>query len=154
MPNLRNGVISAPLWLYSEGAAEGAHEYDFELMSGRIEYNLHNGNGGFNMKRTEKDLSGHRVRFEIIRRPGVVTMRVTSLTDGFTDQLIITPEVVRNWATKTGAPPNLRFPPDNIAMFPLTEHWISRWDAWGGAWVPLSGTQSIDMIIHGYSFLP
>ena len=154
LPNLRNGVISNPLWLYSEGAAEGGHEYDFELMNGRIEYNLHNGNGGFTMKKTEKDLSGHRVRFEIIRRPGIVTMRITSLTDGFTDQLIITPEIVKNWATKTGAPVNLRFPPDNIAMFPLTEHWISRWDSWSGTWIPLSGTQSIDMILHGYSFLP
>ena len=81
-------------------------------------------------------------------------MRITSLTHGFTDQLIITPEIVKNWATKTGAPANLRFPPDNIAMFPLTEHWISTWDSWSGTWIPLSGTQSIDMILHGYSFLP
>jgi hypothetical protein len=154
LPVLRNGVISNPLWLYSEGAAEGGHEFDFELMNGRIEYNLHNGRGGFNMKSTPKDLSNHRARFEIIRRPDVVTMRITSLTDGFKDELVITPAVVQQWAVKSGAPPNLSFPPNNIPMFPVTEHWTSRWAGWDGGWKPIALGESIDMILHGYKFLP
>jgi hypothetical protein len=151
MPVIENGLVCAPLWLYSEGAVEPYHEFDFELMNRRIEYNLHNGRGGFNMKKVEKDLSGHKVRFEIIRRPNVVTMRVTSLTDGFTDELVITPELVAQWSQRTGAPAELRFPGNNIAMFPMTEFWVSRFPSWTGTWV--SG-QRKEMVVHGYKFLP
>lgn len=145
------GVVYAPLWLYSEGAAEPYHEYDFEYMNGRLEYNLHNGRGGFNMRKVDKDLTGHRVRYEIIRTPGLVTMRATSLTDGWTDELVITPSLVSTWATQTGAPPELRFPADNIAMYPVTELWISKWPAWSGTWDPATQVP-ITMTLHGYSF--
>jgi len=151
----KNGIINAPLWLYSEGdPVEPFHEFDFELMSNRVEYNLHNGSGGFNMKKVDKDLNGHRVRYEIIRRPNLVTMRITSLTDGWTDELVITPEKVADWATRSGAPANLRFPQNTVAMWPLTEVWRSRWPSWSGEYVPLAAGEHVDTVIHGFKFLP
>jgi len=152
LPKTRPGVVAAPLWLYSEGAREGAHEFDFELMNGRIEYNLHNGNGGFNMRRVNKDLGGHRVRFEIERRPNKVTMRVESLTDGFKDELVVNPRKVRKWAKEPGAPKKLRWPPNRMAMFPVMEFWVSNSADWAGEWQPLSSGESIEMTMHGYSF--
>lgn len=148
------GVVYAPLWLYSEGDAQGGHEFDFELMQGRIEYNLHNGRGGFNMRRTEKDVAGHRMRYEIIRRPGKVTMRATSLTDGWSDELVVTPETVAAWAEEEDAPPELHFPPDHVAMFPVTELWRCRWPEWCGKWVPPAAGDRIEMVVHGYRVDP
>lgn len=144
------GVVYNPLWLYSEGSAEGGHEFDFEYMQGRLEYNLHNGSGGFRMKAVNKDLAGHRVRWEIDRKPDLVTMKVTSLTDGWTDSLEITPAKVSEWAAQPGAPANLRFPPNTIPMFPVTELWRCRWPDWCGTWTPQS--TPVDMTIHGYRF--
>ena len=152
LPETRPGIVAAPLWLYSEGAREGAHEFDFELMNGRIEYNLHNGNGGFNMRRVNKDLGGHRVRFEIDRRPNKVTMRIESLTDGFKDELVVTPTKVRKWAKVPGAPKNLRWPPNQTAMYPVMEFWVSNASDWAGKWQPLPPGESIEMVMHGYSF--
>lgn len=152
------GVVYNPLWLYSEGAAEGGHEFDFEIMwdaatgLARVEYNLHNGNGGMRMRSVTKDLEGHRIRPEIIRRAGAVTMRITSLTDGWTDELLLTPATVAEVAKVAGAPVNLRMPGDNIAMFPATELWRSKWDSWSGTWVPQ--TEAVKMTLHGYSFKP
>lgn len=148
------GVVYAPLWLYSEGSSEGGHEFDFELMQGRIEYNLHNGHGGFNMRKVEKDVAGHRMRFEIIRRPLEVTMRATSLTDGWSDELVVTPAKVAEWAKQDGAPPELRFPPGHVAMFPVTELWRCHWAEWCGEWTPLPTGEMIDMVIHGYRVDP
>lgn len=148
------GVVYAPLWLFSEGDSEGGHEFDFELMQGRIEYNLHNGRGGFNMRRTEKDVAGHRMRFEIIRRSGEVTMRATSLTDGWRDELVVTPQMVAEWATREGAPEELRFPPDHVAMFPVTELWRCRWPDWCGEWTPPAKGETIEMVVHGYRVDP
>lgn len=152
LPKTRPGVVAAPLWLYSEGAREGAHEFDFELMNGRIEYNLHNGNGGFNMRKVNKDLGGHRVRFEIDRRPNKVTMRIESLTDGFKDELVVTPRKVRSWAKQPGAPKKLRWPPNRMAMYPVMEFWVSNSPDWVGKWQTLAPGQSIEMTMHGYSF--
>lgn len=154
MDSQHPGVVYAPLWLYSEGASEPYHEYDFEIMTGRVEYNLHNGNGGFNMRKVNKDLTGHRVRYEIIRRPDLVTMRVTSLTDGWTDSLEITPAKVTQWAAQPGAPANLRFPANTIAMFPVTEFWRCRWPTWCGTWQDLPAGETVDMTIHGYAVIP
>ncbi|MEX1251621.1 MAG: hypothetical protein WEA77_10555 [Hyphomonas sp.] len=146
------GVVYAPLWLYSEGSAESGHEFDFEYMNGRLEYNLHNGKGGFQMRSVKKDLAGHRVRWTIERRPGRVTMSVVSLTDGWSDRLVVQPRTVAGWASKTGAPPDLRFPPDSIPMFPFTELWRCNAPGWCGAWKPLAPGQTIDMTLHGYQF--
>lgn len=146
------GVVYAPLWLYSEGSAEGGHEFDFEYMNGRLEYNLHNGKGGFRMRSVEKDLGGHRVRWTIERRPGRVIMSVQSLTDGWSDKLVVHRNMVAEWAKQKGAPPNLRFPPDSIPMFPLTELWRCRSPGWCGTWKPLTPGETIDMTIHGYRF--
>ncbi|MBA3069611.1 MAG: hypothetical protein FP825_14150 [Hyphomonas sp.] len=146
------GVVYAPLWLYSEGSAEGGHEFDFEYMNGRLEYNLHNGNGGFRMRSVEKDLGGHRVRWMIERRPGRVTMTVLSLTDGWTDKLVVRRATVAQWAQQKGAPASLRFPPDSIAMFPLTELWRCQTPSWCGTWQPLAPDQTINMTVHGYRF--
>lgn len=154
LPQLKNGIVSNPLWLYSEGAVEPGHEYDFELMNGRIEYNLHNGNGGITMRKVEKDLSGHEAIFEIERRPGKVTMRITSLTDGFKDELVITPEFVATLAAKPGAPVNLRMPGDTIPMFPANEQWVSKWPEWSGTWTNLPAGESIDLVMLGFKFLP
>ncbi len=148
------GVVYAPLWLYSEGSKEGGHEFDFEYMNGRIEYNLHNGQGGFNMRTVKKNLAGHRVRWAIERRRGRVTMTVRSLTDGWHDKLVVTPRKVAFWARQPGAPPDLRFPSSRIAMFPVTELWRCRWPDWCGDWRPLPEGQTIDMTLHGYSFTP
>jgi len=57
------------------------------------------------------------------------------------------------WKTKTGAPVNLVFPSDNMAMFPLTELWRSRWPNWSGTWVDLPTGQYVTMTLHGYNFL-
>lgn len=148
------GVVYAPLWLYSEGASEGGHEFDFELMQGRIEYNLHNGRGGFNMRKVDKDVTGHRMRYEIIRRPGEVTMRATSLTDGWSDELVVTPEKVAAWATEDDAPEELHFPPDAIPMFPVTELWRCKWPDWCGEWTPPAKGETIEMVVHGYRVDP
>jgi hypothetical protein len=152
LPKSRPGVVAAPLWLYSEGAREGGHEFDFEFINGRIEYNLHNGHGGYNMRTVRKDLGGHRVRLEIIRRPNRVTMRVESLTNGFKDRLVVTPNKVRKWAKKPGAPKKLRWPPNTTAMFPVMEFWVANAPSWVGEWQPLAEGESIEMTIHGYSF--
>ena len=146
-------VVYNPLWLFSEGDAQGGHEFDFEYMNGRLEYNLHNGRGGFTMKSTLKDLGGHRCRWEIIRRPDSVTMKVTSLTDGWTDELEITPALVASWTTRAGAPANLVFPPNTVAMFPVTELWRTRWPNWSGTWKDLPAGEYVTMTLHGYNFL-
>jgi len=146
------GVVYAPLWLYSEGDTEGGHEFDFEYMNGRLEYNLHNGEGGFRMRSVEKDLAGHRVRWTIERRPGRVTMSAVSLTDGWRDRLVITPRKVAGWAKRKGAPPNLRFPPDKVAMFPLTELWRCNSPGWCGQWKPRDPGDPVIMTVHGYRF--
>lgn len=148
------GVVYNPLWLFSEGSAEGGHEFDFEYMNGRLDYFLHNGEGGFLMRSVHKDLGGHRVRWTIERRRGRVVMSVRSLTDGWRDRLVITPKKVDGWARQKGAPPNLRMPPDSIAMFPLTELWRCRAPQWCGKWRPLPEGKTINMTIHGYSFTP
>ncbi len=148
------GVVYNPLWLYSEGSAEGGHEFDFEYMDGRLDYFLHNGDGGFLMRSAYKDLGGHRVRWMIERRRGRVVMSVRSLTDGWSDRLVITRRKVARWAKQKGAPPDLRLPPSNIAMFPATELWRCRSPQWCGDWRPLREGQTIDMTIHGYSFTP
>ena len=146
------GVVYAPLWIYSEGSREGGHEFDFEYMEGRLEYNLHNGAGGFRMRSVDKDLAGHRVRWTIERRPGRVVMSVRSLTDGWSDRLVVRPKTVAEWARQDGTPPDLRFPPDSIPMFPLTELWRCRSPGWCGTWRPLPRGETIDMTIHGYRF--
>lgn len=146
------GVVYAPLWIYSEGSREGGHEFDFEYMDGRLEYNLHNGAGGFRMRSVDKDLAGHRVRYTIERRPGRVTMSVRSLTDGWSDKLVVRRKTVAQWAQQEGAPQDLRFPPDSIPMFPLTELWRCRAPGWCGTWQPLPPGETIDMTIHGYRF--
>lgn len=148
------GVVYAPLWLFAEGPDAWGHEFDFELVNGALEFNLHNGRGGFNMHRVEKDLTGHRVRYEIIRRPGKVTMRATSLTDGWKEELLITPEKVKAWAKQDGAPEGLHFPPDNVAMFPVTELWRCKWPDWCGKWEDLPAGTYVDMIVHGYRVEP
>lgn len=148
------GIVYAPLWLFSEGSSEEGHEYDFEIMQGRIEYNLHNGRGGFNMRKVEKDIAGHRMRYEIIRRPGEVTMRVESLTDGWRDEMVVTPARVAEWARQEGAPEDLRFPPDDVAMFPVTELWRCRWPEWCGEWTTPPAGKAIEMVVHGYRVDP
>ncbi len=148
------GVVYAPLWLYSESSAEGGHEFDFEYMNGRLEYNLHNGNGGFLMRAVQKDLAGHRVRWTIERRRGRVVMSVLSLTDGWSDRLVVRRKMVAQWAKQDRAPPNLRFPPDSIPMFPFTELWRCKAPGWCGKWQPLAPGETIDMTIHGYRFSP
>ena len=152
--HVRPGVVYAPLWLFAEGPEEWGHEYDFEIMDGRLEYNLHNGSGGFNMRRVEKDLSGHRMRYEIIRRPGRVTMRATSLTEAWSDELVITPDMVADWAGQDGAPENLRFPPDHVSMYPVTELWRCRWPDWCGRWRALPPGRYVEMTVHGYRVDP
>lgn len=144
------GVVYAPLWLFAEGPQAWGHEFDFELVNGALEFNLHNGRGGFNMHRAEKDLTGHRMRYEIIRRPGKVTMRATSLIDGWSEELVITPEKVAAWARRPDAPEGLTFPPDNVAMFPVTELWRCKWPEWCGKWEDLPPGTYVDMIVHGY----
>jgi hypothetical protein len=104
------------------------------------------------MRSVRKDLTGHRVRWTIERRPGRVTMSVRSLTDGWSDRLIVRPSSVARWARKDRAPANLRFPPDTIPMFPFTELWRCKAPGWCGAWKPLAPGQSIEMILHGYQF--
>lgn len=146
------GVVYAPLWLFSEGSKEDGHEFDFEYTNGRIEYNMHNGNGGYRMREVRKDLTGHRMRWTIERRPGRVVMTVLSLTDGWSDQLVIRRRTVAAWAKEKDAPEDLRFPPDSIPMFPLTELWRCKTPAWCGTWQPLPPGETIDMTIHGYSF--
>jgi hypothetical protein len=146
------GVVYAPLWLFSEGGSDGGHEFDFEYMDGRLEYNLHNGEGGFRMRSVKKDLGGHRVRWTIERRPGRVIMSVVSLTDGWRDELVIRPRMVAEWASQKVAPPNLEFPPDSVEMFPLTELWRCRTPSWCGTWRPLPPGETIDMTVHGYRF--
>lgn len=148
------GVVYAPLWLFAEGPQAWGHEYDFELVNGALEFNLHNGRGGFNMHRVEKDLTGHRMRYEIIRRPGKVTMRATSLTDGWKEELVITPEKVKTWASREGAPEGLIFPPDTVAMFPVTELWRCKWPDWCGKWEDLPPGTYVDMVVHGYRVAP
>lgn len=148
------GVVYAPLWLYAEGPQEWGHEFDFEYMDGRLEFNLHNGRGGFHMHKVQKDLAGHRVRYEILRRPGLVTMRATSLTDGWSEELVITPEKVAGWAAQDGAPEGLVFPPDHVAMFPVTELWRCRWPEWCGQWRDLPPGSYVDMVVHGYRVDP
>ncbi len=152
--DIRPGVVYAPLWLFAEGPEEWGHEWDFEIMDGRLEYNLHNGSGGFNMRRVEKDLGGHRVRYEIIRRPGKVTMRVTSLSEDWSDELVVTPNMVAEWAAREGAPENLRFPPDNVSMYPVTELWRCRWPDWCGRWQELPPGKYVEMTVHGYRVDP
>jgi len=93
---------------------------------------------------------GARLRWEIDRKPDLVTMKVTSLTDGWTDSLEITPAKVSEWAAQPGAPANLRFPPNTIPMFPVTELWRCRWPDWCGTWAPQA--TPVDMTIHGYRF--
>ncbi|PKP80561.1 MAG: hypothetical protein CVT79_14855 [Alphaproteobacteria bacterium HGW-Alphaproteobacteria-18] len=148
------GVVYAPLWLFAEGPQAWGHEYDFELVNGTLEFNLHNGRGGFNMHRVKKDLTGHRMRYEIIRRPGKVTMRATSLTDGWKEELVITPEKVKAWAKQDGAPQGLHFPPETVAMFPVTELWRCRWAEWCGQWRDLPPGTYVDMVVHGYRVDP
>jgi hypothetical protein len=148
------GVVYAPLWIYSEGSAEGGHEFDFEYMNGRLEYNMHNGNGGFLMRSVHKDLGGHRVRWTIERRRGRVIMSVRSLTDGWSDKFVIRRKMVAQWAKEERAPKDLRFPPDSIPMFPLTELWRCKAPQWCGTWRPLPPDETIDMTIHGYRFSP
>lgn len=152
--HLRPGVVYAPLWLFAEGPQEWGHEYDFEIVDGRLEFNLHNGQGGFRMHSVDKDLSGHRVRYEIIRRPGEVTMRATSLTDGWSEEIVITPEQVAEWAEEPGAPPGLHFPPDHAAMFPVTELWRCHTPEWCGQWRALPPGRYVEMVVHGYRFDP
>lgn len=160
----RPGVVFNPLWLFSEGdPTNGGHEFDFEYMDGRLEYNLHSP-GGYNMKSVYKDLDGHRCRWEIIRRPGKCTMKVTSLKDGWTDSLEISPEIIAGWkATRANVPASVAFPKDTVAMFPMTELWVANqgwgldpWNGdttpWSGKWEPLSAGDSVDMVIHGYKF--
>lgn len=148
------GVVYAPLWLFAEGPQAWGHEFDFELVNGALEFNLHNGRGGFNMHRIEKDLAGHRMRYEIIRRPSKVTMRATSLTDGWSEELVITPEKVDAWSKQPGAPEGLQFPPDNVAMFPVTELWRCKWPEWCGKWEDLPPGTYVDMVVHGYRVDP
>lgn len=148
------GVVYAPLWLFAEGPQAWGHEFDFELVNGVLEFNLHNGRGGFHMRRVEKDLAGHRVRYEIIRRPGKVTMRATSLTDGWSEELVITPEKVAAWAKQDGAPEGLHFPPDTVAMFPVTELWRCKWPGWCGKWQDLPPGTYVNMTVHGYRVDP
>jgi hypothetical protein len=152
--HVRSGVVYAPLWLFSEGSEEPGHEFDFEIVNGFLEYNLHNGRGGFRMRRVERNLNGHRARYEIIRRPGEVTMRVTSLTDDWTDELVITPENVAGWAGLPGAPKDLVFPPEHIPMFPVTELWRCIWPEWCGNWRALPPGKFVEMTVHGYRFDP
>lgn len=148
------GVVYAPLWLYSEGSIERKHEYDFEIVDGQLEYNLHNGQGGYHMRRVKKDLAGHRVRYEIIRRPDHVTMRATSLTDGWHDELVITPEKVALWAQEAGAPAGLHMPANSVPMFPMAEVWRCREHRWCGSWTPLPEGEDIHIITHGYRVDP
>ncbi|MBI1401470.1 hypothetical protein [Hyphomonas sp.] len=161
----RPGVIAAPVWLYSEGWREGGHELDIEIMDGRIEYNLHTASGaGFNMRSVEKDLGGHVVDYFIDRRDNDrIVMRVVSLTDGWTDELVITPAQIAAWKAAGNAPADLKPIPSDAEMFPATELWVANqqwgldpWNGdltpWSGKWVPLPAGEAVDMLIIGYRF--
>lgn len=155
LPDIRPGMVVAPLWLFSEGAPdenEDAHEWDFEFMHDRLELNLHNGNGGFLLDAVHRDFSGHRVLLEIDRRLDAVTMRVTDFTDGFTYERTYTPELIAQRAGEPGAPKDLRFP--EAPMFPMVEFWVSNSEAWAGRAEDFGPGIAYDMILHGYSITP
>lgn len=155
LPDIRPGMVVAPLWLFSEGAPdpnEAAHEWDFEFMHDRLELNLHNGNGGFLLDAIHRDFSGHRVLLEIDRVPGAVTMRLYDLTDGFGFERTFTPDMIAARASEPNAPEGLRFP--EAPMFPMMEFWVSNAEGWAGKAEDYGPGMRYDMILHGYSITP
>lgn len=143
LPQLRDGLVVAPLWLYDSTSRD---EIDFEL-AGRngLDVTMHvyvNGVHKHNSVRlfAGTDLSGQRKRFgiKVDQHTGYVEMYV----DG---------KRVQRWDKST-----LGY----FVSHPI-KPWLEMWAAnpsnsgfvqWVGKWTPLAAGQQLTMRVHGYGY--
>lgn len=140
LPQLRDGLVVAPLWLYEGGSAD---EIDFEL-AGRNGLDVAMHTGGKRVAWAKlfagQDLSGRRMRLGIKmdQTAGYVEMYV----DG---------KLVHRFDRTT--------PMVSHGLKPIISMWAadpnnSGFVGWAGKWAGLEGREALTMTVHGYAYTP
>ncbi len=143
LPELRDGLIVAPLWLYDPASRD---EIDFELAGRRgLDVSMHAYANGTHVQNTVRlfagtDLSRQRKRF------GIKVDQASGAVDMYVDGVR-----VHRWDRSTTS---------GFITHPV-KPWIEMWAAnpwdggfvgWAGSWTPLAAGQQLTMRVHGYGY--
>lgn len=133
LPEMRPGLIAAPLWLYSHDTRD---EIDFEATGpkGLTVTVYARGAAVYSETLIRGNLSGRRYRLAIEYQAG---RRIVFWIDGVA-RAEVTPA-----STARGAFPD-------APLKPLIELWPTMSEEWAGRWTPLGSGESLTMRIHGY----
>lgn len=143
LPALRDGLVVAPLWLYNNSTKD---EIDFEYAGRKgLDVTVHKYVNGLHVSKTQRlfagvDMSGQRKRFgiQVSQSLGTIKMYV----DGV---------LVHTFDKKTmGYFPTSDMRPI-ISMWPARSDW-SNFVQWVGKWTPLTSTEKVVMVAHGYRY--
>ena len=143
LPQLREGLIVAPLWLYDPASRD---EVDFEFAGRRgLDVSMHSYVNGAHVQNTVRlfagtDLSGQRKRF------GIKVDQATGFVEMYVDGVR-----VHRW-DRSGMTGFITHP-----VKPWIEMWAANpWDGgfvgWAGSWTPLAQGEKLTMRVHGYGY--
>ena len=143
LPQLREGLIVAPLWLYDPASRD---EIDFEFAGRRgLDVSMHSYVNGSHVQNTVRlfagtDMSSQRKRFgiKVDQATGAVEMYIDGVRvhrwDRSTTNGFIT-HPVKPWIEMWAANP-----------------WDGGFTGWAGNWTPLAQGQTLTMRVHGYGY--
>ena len=143
LPVMRDGLVVAPLWLYSGATRD---EIDFEYAGRKgLDVTVHKYVNGLHLQKTQRlfagvDMSGQRKRFgiEVSKSSGTIKMYLNGA-------------LVHTFDKKTmGFFPESDFRPI-ISVWPARSDW-SNFVQWVGKWTPLKANEQTVMVVHGYGY--
>jgi hypothetical protein len=143
LPQLRDGVVVAPLWLYNSGNRD---EIDFEFAGRKgLDVTMHAYPGGKHRKQTVRlfegqDFSSRTVRF------GISVNMQAGEAEMIVDDLVV--HVFRKadmgWFVTSPLKPWMEMWPANPGNTGFVD-WVGRWQG-------MSGSDEMRMRIHGYAY--
>ena len=143
LPQLKDGLIVAPLWLYNSGSKD---EIDFEFAGRKgLDVSIHAYPDGVEHKQTVRlfageDFSGRRMRFgiKVDEYAGVI-------------QMFLNGQMIQEWDRQTM--------PFFVShrLKPWMEMWAanpanSQFSFWAGQWAGLAPNEALLMTVHGYRY--
>lgn len=145
LPELRDGLVVAPLWLYNEQTRD---EIDFELAGRKgLDVTMHVYSGGQHRKSTERlfagqDLSHRRLRFAISLDTGAG--RAAMLLDGKQVHLFDRSRI--GFFISSAVRPRIEM----WAADPVKADLVN----WVGRWPGLAEGERLKMTVHGFRTVP
>ena len=140
LPQLRDGLIVAPIWLYNK---DGGHEVDFEFAGRKgLDLSVHVANSTVASVRLHagEDWSGQRHRF------GIKMNEAEKWAEMYIDGVM-----VKRFDGLTSFP--------NTPMRPIMEMWAADPNDggivnWAGKWAGVATDETLVMTVHGYRYTP